>query len=193
MIRVNLLPYRDARRHQQILQHLGAAFGVIAFAGLIALGAQWVASSELSDLQEEYTQIKTQNNLLKKKIGKIKNLDNLRADVERKLKLVDTLQKGRFRSLVTLNELARVIPENVWLTKITNTGANIQIAGLGESNKAVANFMRMLDESKIFANITLQVISRVDAGGVPVRSFSLSLDRVEEPTATPKAAAGGVS
>ncbi|MDX8407496.1 MAG: PilN domain-containing protein [Mariprofundaceae bacterium] len=193
MIRVNLLPYRDARRHQQILQHLGAAAAVIAFAGILSLGAHWIASSELSSLQEEYTQLKAQNDVLKKKIGKIRNLDALRADVERKLKLVDTLQKGRFRSLVTLNEIARVIPENVWLTSVTNDGPTIKMSGLGESNKAVANFMRMLDESKIFTNVSLSVISRVDAGGVPVRSFSLSLTRIDAPEPALKASAGGAS
>lgn len=186
MIRVNLLPYRNAHRRQQILQHLGVAFGVIAVAVIIALGMHAMASLELSGLQEEYTQLKAQNNILKKKIGKIRNLDALRADVEKKLKLVDRLQEGRFRSLKTLHELARVIPENVWLTNITDTGATIKLTGLGESNKAVANFMRQLDGSDLFSNVSLTVISRVDAGGVPVRNFALTMSRVDAKPAAKK-------
>jgi len=179
MIRVNLLPYRAARRREQILQHLGIAFSVIAIAAVISLGAHWIASSELSDLQEEYTQLKAQNVALEQKIGKIRNLDALRADVERKLKLVDTLQEGRFRTLVTLNEVAKIIPENVWLTGVTDTGGNIKITGLGESNRAVANFMRVLDESNIFSNVRLEVISRTEAAGISIRSFSLTLTRID--------------
>jgi len=188
MIRVNLLPYRNAHRQHQILQHLGVAFGVIGLAALISLGAQWVATSELSDLQEDYTQLKAQNTILKKKIGKIKDLDALRADVEKKLELVDHLQRGRFRSLITLNEMARVIPENIWLKTITDNGATIRVSGLGESNKAVANFMRELDNSDIFSKVALQVIKRIDTGGVPVRAFDLTLNRDEPKPAKKKGA-----
>jgi len=183
MIRVNLLPYRNARRQQQILQHMGVALGVIAFAAMISLGAHWIASADLSDLQEEYTQLKAQNDVLQLKIGKIRNLDALRADVEKKLQLVDHLQEGRFRSLATLNEVSKVIPENVWVSSIVDSGANIRITGLGESNKAVANFMRVLDESRIFANVRLEVISRVEATGIPIRNFSLTLTRLDKPKA----------
>jgi len=181
MIRVNLLPYRDARRHQQILQHLGVAFGVIAVAAIISLGMNWVASSNLADLQNEYTELKTQNDVLQQKIGKIKNLDALRADVERKLQLVDKLQQGRFRSLNTFYEVSKVIPENVWVTSITDNGTGLKIAGLGESNEAVASFMRALDGSKLFSNVRLEVISRVQASGVPIRSFSLTVNRLDQP------------
>jgi len=181
MIRVNLLPYRNARRHQQILQHLGIAFCVIAVAAIISLGMHWVAQSNLTDLQNEYTQLKAQNDLLKKKIGKIKDLDALRADVERKLKLVDRLQQGRFRSLNTFYEVSKVLPENVWVTKIIDNGTGLKITGLGESNEAVANFMRALDASKIFSNVTLEVISRVKESGVPIRSFSLTVNRLDVP------------
>ncbi len=188
MIRINLLPYRNARRRQQIVQHLGIAFGAIALTGLIAMGLHWSASSQLADLQETYTELKAQNQMLQKKIGKIRNLEALRADVEKKLKLVDQLQEGRFRSLMTLHELARLIPENVWLTKIQDDGPLIKLKGLGESNKAIANFMRQLDASKLFSDVRLEVISRVNAGGVTVRSFSLTLARVDKSAGQPKTA-----
>ncbi len=192
MIRVNLLPYRPALRRQQILQHIGAALGVLALAGVLSLGAHWMASSELSDLQEEYAQLKAQNQMLQKKIGKIRNLDALRADVERKLKLVDQLQQGRFFSLETLHEISQRIPENVWLTKIVNQGDTVTLDGLGESPKAVANFMRELDESPLFSNVQLKFIKRVTAGGVAVRNFSLSVSRVT-PGEEAKNKAGGKS
>jgi len=119
--------------------------------------------------------------VLKKKIGNIRNLDRLRVDVERKLALVDELQQGRFESLKTLGELSKVIPENVWLTSIVDSSGNLKIAGLGESNKAVANFMRSLDKSPLFGKIALQVITRQEAAGVPVRNFSMTLSRLDEP------------
>jgi len=178
MIRINLLPYRAQRRQAQILQHIAIFVSVVLVTSALVFSADVFKTSELTDLQDEFSSLKAQNQVLQKKIGKIKNLDNLRADVERKLKLVDELQNGRFYSLVTLNELSKVIPENVWLTSVSNVGDNLQLSGLGESNKAVANFMRALDEEAIFSNIKLQTITRTQAGNVPVRSFSLNMSRI---------------
>jgi len=180
VIRINLLPYRAALRQQQILQHLAVALGVIGVVVMLSLIMHLVATAQLSDLQDEFGNLRAQNMALQKKIGKIKNLDNLRKDVEKKLKLVDRLQAGRFRSLKTLYELTRTIPENVWLTQIVDKGGEIRLKGLGESNKAVANFMRALDKSPLFSNVRLQVISRTTVDDVPVRSFDLTFVRVDE-------------
>jgi len=180
MIRINLLPYRAQRRQNQIIQHLVILLGLIAITASMLFFVDVYKTSELTALEDEFSSLKAQNDVLKKKIGKIRNLDKLRADVERKLALVDKLQEGRFHSLVTLNGLAEVIPENVWLTSIADTGESLAISGLGESNKAVANFMRALDQSPFFANVSLKTITRTQAGNVPIRQFSLTMSRVEE-------------
>jgi len=180
MIRINLLPYRAQRRHQQILEHIAILLGVILVTGFTMFSIDMYKSSVLTDYENENSHLKAQNALLMKQIGKIRDLEKLREDVERKLELVDRLQKGRFRSLETLNEIAQLIPENVWLTEIKDDNGVLSISGLGESNKAVANFMRALDQSGILANISLKTISRSDVGNVPVRLFSLTMSRTEK-------------
>jgi len=147
---------------------------------VLSLGAHTIASLQLADLKSEAAQLAAKNKELKEKIGKIEHLDALRTEVERKLKIVDRLQEGRFHSLITLNEIALLIPKNVWLTSIKDDTTKIGLEGLAESNKAVANFMRMLDQSALFSNIELQGISRVEMDGMAVRKFSLNLDRVDE-------------
>lgn len=180
MIRINLIPYRAARRQQQIMQHLGVFFGVIIIASLLAVAAHSTASMQLDELKDETARLQQQNAELRKKIGKIQNLDNLRADVQRKLDIIDRLQAGRFRSLKTLHEIAQIIPDNVWIKVMKDNGNSIEISGLGESNKAVANFMRKLDGSPLFSDIKLLVISRVMVDGLPVRKFSLNMVRLDE-------------
>ena len=180
MIRINLLPYRTQRRQTKILQHLVVALGVVFVAASLVFTADLIKASELTELEDTFSELKAQNVQLQKRIGKIKDLDKLRTDVERKLELVEELQKGRFYALVTLNKLATVIPENVWLQSIATKEGTITISGLGESNKAVANFMRALDKEAIFSNIALSKITRTNVGNIPVRSFSLTMNRVTE-------------
>jgi type IV pilus assembly protein PilN len=180
MIRINFIPYRMARQQQQIRRHVVIFSGIIVLAAVLSLGAHTIASLKLADLKEETAQLIEKNKELKEKIGKIEHLEALRTAVEHKLKIVDRLQEGRFHSLITLNEIAQVIPKNVWLTSIKDNAAEIGLEGLAESNKAVANFMRMLDQSPLFSNVKLQGINRVKVDGVPVRKFTLNLDRVEK-------------
>lgn len=180
MIRINLIPYRMARQQRRISQHVGSFLGIIVLAAALSLGAHISMSLTLDDLKKETDQLAASNKALKEQVGKIEHLDALRTDVEHKLKIVDQLQAGRFRSLITLNEIAQVIPKNAWLISIQDSTSEIGLQGLAESNKAVANFMRMLDKSPIFSNVKLQGISRVEVDGIPVRQFTLRLDRVDE-------------
>jgi len=181
MIRINLLPYRTERRQTQILQHIAALLIVVSIAGFGIFVADLFKTSELEALEDEFSELKSQNDILRIKIGKIRNLDKLRVDVEKKLALVDQLQEGRFYSLLTLSGLAGLIPENVWLSNIKDSNGNLSLAGMGESNKAVANFMRALDESGKFVNVRLKTITRSNSGNIPIRKFSLTMSRVAEP------------
>ncbi len=186
MIRINLLPYRSERRKNQILQHLGWLFGSIALASALLMFVSMYGNGQLGDLQTEFGQLQAQNMVLKKKIGKIRNLNKLRVDVERKLSLVDELQQGRFEALKTLVGLSEAIPENVWLKSIVDNSGKLKLAGFGESNKAVANFMRSLDQSPLFGDISLQGIVREDAGGVPVRNFDMTLSLLKAKPDSPQ-------
>ncbi|MDQ6960039.1 MAG: PilN domain-containing protein [Mariprofundaceae bacterium] len=190
MIRINLIPYRGARRQNQILQHIAAALGVLGLAILISLGVHLYASSTLTGLKYSLASLHAQNRLMSKKIGKIRNLDKLRTNVQRKLALVDQLQHGRFRSLETLLALSRTIPEDVWLLRIMDSEGNIELTGLGESNKSVANFMRALDHEPEFSEVSLQLIQRQAIGQVPVRNFSLKMLRVRPSGPSGKSARG---
>jgi len=178
MIRINLLPYRPERCQNKILQHLGWLLGSLGLVAALLVAVNMYGNGQLADLEAEFGKLQAQNIVLKKKIGKITNLNVLRVDVERKLVLVDKLQQGRFESLNTLVELSKAMPENVWLTSISDSSGQLKVSGLGESNKAVANFMRALDESPLFDGISLQVIVRKRVDKVPVRRFSMELKRV---------------
>ncbi len=191
MIRINLLPYRTQRRQLQILQHLIAAIAVISVAAVIVFVADMIKTSELTGLEDEFSNLQAQNRALKKRIGKIKDLDRLRADVEKKLQTVKKLQEGRFNTFETLRNLALAIPENVWLTSFKENNGSITLNGLGESNKAVANFMRALDEDKIFSNIKLSKITRKTEKDIPIRSFILTFSRVVAAKPKEKAASRG--
>ncbi|MDQ6992777.1 MAG: PilN domain-containing protein [Mariprofundus sp.] len=179
MIRINLIPYRVAHRQQQIFQHVAIFIGVVIATALLTFAVHAFFSTGLTDLKNETVKIEQQNRTLKKKIGKIKNLDKLRANVVAKLKIVDRLQEGRFHSLKTLHKVSVLIPKNVWVAKIKEQKGDLLLSGFAENNKAVAVFMRRLDQSELFTNVRLDVISRVTINTLPLRRFKLKMTRVD--------------
>ncbi len=178
MIRINLIPHREAFRRQQIIEY------IIAFAATIILSLTIVVlvnasiTQDLITLQEERSHLEAKNKALSKKIGELRNLDSLREEVEGKLQIVDELQAGRFRSLETLNAIAKAMPQNIWLVGFNDNNGVLSLEGFAESSQAIANFMRALDRDRLFDDVRLSVDKSAKAEGVNVRSFALSLRRL---------------
>jgi len=179
MIRINLLPYRDDRRRAQILRYVLVALGALAVTGMLILATYSWSSMQLADAKGDLENIQMRNKTLTAKIGELSKFKEVQAEVQKKLDVVDKLQGGRFRSLETVQALSQAIPKNVWLTQVMDTGGRISISGFGESNRAVSAFMRALEEQKVFSGVRLQVIKRESSGGVALRSFALTMDRIE--------------
>jgi len=179
LIKVNLLPYREQRWRLQLLKIVAVVLAVLLLVVVLITMVHLTTSSHLDGLIADKKALMQENQRLKRKIGKIRNIDKLREDVEGKLAVVDQLQAGRFLSLRALLAMSKAIPENVWLRSINNGGKKISIRGQGESNNAVAELMRQLDASPDFTNVNLDVISRSTVDGVKVRTFNLTMEQVD--------------
>jgi len=178
MIRINLIPYREAFRQQQIIEYILVFIAAIAVTlALVVTVDVWI-TKDLTSFQDEHTLLKSKNTSLTKKIGELRNLDSLRKEVEDKLKIVDELQAGRFRSLTTLEAIAKSLPQNILLTDIEDKNSTIKLKGYGESSQSIANFMRTLDKNKLFNAIRLSVDEAAVVEGANVRKFSLTFHRL---------------
>jgi len=181
MIRINLLPYRDAHRQGQIVQYILVALAALALTLVLVLSSYSWAALQLSDAEDRLKNVRGENQALKIKIGELSKFKEVQAEVQKKLDLVDILQRGRFRSLESIQGLSVAIPENVWLTDVKDTGGSISISGLGESNRAVSAFMRALENQPVFSGVNLKLIKRESKGNVVLRNFSLTMNRIEPP------------
>ncbi len=178
MIRINLIPHRAQFRQLQIIEYLAVFTSAILLVVFLIIVVDVWETDTLTDLQEEQASLKAQNAHLSKKIGELRNLDNLRKEVEGKLEIVDELQAGRFRTLVTLDAIAQGIPQNIWVKRMKDSSGSLSLDGYGESSKAVANFMRALESSVLFDDVRLKVDQSDTVDGVQVRRFTLDFRRL---------------
>jgi type IV pilus assembly protein PilN len=144
MIRINLLPHREAKRKQK----------QTAFAAMLALGGLLGAALVLMVGGYNATRIATQNQrneVLKNANAeldvKIKKIANLKAEIEglkARQQAVEDLQGDRNQPVYLLDELVRQTPDGVYLKSFKQDGQKVLLMGVAQSQERVAELLRNL-------------------------------------------------
>lgn len=144
MIRINLLPHREAKRKQK----------QAAFAALLALGGLLGAAlvlmvggynASVIATQNQRNEVLKQANLeLDKKISKIANLKAEIEALKARQQAVEDLQGDRNQPVYLLDELVRQTPEGVYLKSFKQDGQKVLLNGVAQSQERVAELLRNL-------------------------------------------------
>lgn len=147
MIRINLLPIRQARKRESVKQQLVLAVVILIGA---AVGIYLWYNSMASKVEERKRQIKTTQQQIeqyKKAIGEVEKYKGLEDTLNRKLKIIESLIKGKTGPVKVLDRLSQVVPKQVWLLKWAETNGLVTLEGEALNNKYVAQFVTTLKES----------------------------------------------
>jgi type IV pilus assembly protein PilN len=144
MIRINLLPHREAKRKQKraafvALMALGAIVGVAVV--LIVGGYN---QSRISIQNERNLVIKTANGELDKKIVEIATLKQEIEALKARQQAVEDLQGDRNQPVYLLDELVKQTPEGVYLKSFRQEGQRVNLSGYAQSQERVAELLRNL-------------------------------------------------
>jgi type IV pilus assembly protein PilN len=180
MIRVNLLPHREIRRRRQ-QQQFFILLGIVAFLG----AAIWLlVHTSLTNRYEEQIArnqyLTTEIAKLDKEIEDIKKLKEMTAALLSRKKVVETLQSNRSEVVHLLDELARQLPDGVYLKGIKQQGSRVTINGFTQSQARVSTLMRNLDASPHLENSNLIEIKAVPMGATRINEFTLAVN-IERP------------
>jgi type IV pilus assembly protein PilN len=135
---------------------------------LIALALVGAAHLYMEFLQERQDQrnayMEREIASVNKKLGKIRKLEAERRALLDRMNIIQRLQATRPEIVHLFDEVPRRLPDGVYVTSIRQSGNNVTVTGVAQSNARVSSFMRNLDRSEWFANPRLEVIKTV-AGG----------------------------
>ncbi|MHB1280128.1 MAG: PilN domain-containing protein [Acidithiobacillus sp.] len=188
MIRINLLPYREARRTQRSQLLVLALIGILLLAALFYYGIYSVFSARVSAEQQKVQYLQGITTQLNKKIASIADLRKKRDELLSREGIITDLQDQRDMVVRLFNTLAQVTPDGIFLTKLQQTGDSITVDGYSQANDQVAAFMRNIEASKIFEKPELNIISKSKLGNEEVGQFTLQMS-IRTPTATNKSGA----
>jgi type IV pilus assembly protein PilN len=144
MIRINLLPHREAKRKQKQAAFVALmALGGLAGVALVLLVGGYNAS-RIAAQNERNLVLKNANAELDKKISKIANLKAEIEALKARQQAVEDLQGDRNQPVYLLDELVRQMPEGVYLKSFKQDGQRVVLDGYAQSQERVAELLRNL-------------------------------------------------
>src|SRR5205085_1792965 len=103
---------------------------------------------------------------LEKTIGEVKSIKEDKKALEDKLKILDTLKRGRTGPVKVLDELATIIPAKVWLAEFSEQNGGVAMNGQAASYEDLSTFSKKLKASTHFTNITIKTARQRPDGTV---------------------------
>src|SRR3954470_6740438 len=167
MIHINLLPVR-AKKKREFGQQLVVLFGLLVVATLIG-NYLWYRSVDdgLAQVDRQIAATRAQITQLEKSIGEVKTITQDKKALEDKLKVLDTLKKGRTGPVKVLDEMSAVIPARVWVSDFDEKAGQATIKGLAVAYEDLSLFVQKLKTSKFFSDVSIKKASqKTDSGSV---------------------------
>jgi type IV pilus assembly protein PilN len=156
MIQINLLPVKAAKKREFGRQQLVLFVLLMVLAGIGNYFVYNRFESELRSLDKQIATTRTEIAQLEKTIGEVKSIKEDKKALEDKLKILDTLKKGRTGPVKVLDELASLIPQKVWLGDFTEQAGNVTMTGMAVTYEDLSTFSKKLKASTHFTNITIK-------------------------------------
>jgi type IV pilus assembly protein PilN len=175
MIRINLLPFRAARKKENIRRQISVFALVFAFTAVTLIYYNGTLNSKISILETAIQTKKAELATYQKTIQEIQQIKKRLTDLENKTRIINQLNVNREWPLNFLDSInGLVIEKRMWLTNLRLSGSNISIKGIALDNKTVADFMTRLEDSKLYTNINLQTVNQKTILKYNLKSFDIS-------------------
>lgn len=180
MIRVNLLPREEKaqRRAASVNFKVGDVVipaAVVGVAFLVIAGTALSQHQRVASLDKSITDVESQSRALAPQIARVNQLAQERAELDLRMGIINRLEKGRTQSVRLMDELAKCVPDHLWMSGATqDAGSTLTLEGVTYSNLVVSDFMSRLERSPMFANVELDVAERGQVSDRDVVKFRLT-------------------
>jgi type IV pilus assembly protein PilN len=188
MITINLLPVREERRKAVARQFLLMLAAAVVGSGVLCAGHYWWYRGEVKEAEQAVARVQKDIDRFGPQLAQVEKFRAAKADIEKKLKVIDELSVARSGPVHLFDEIATNLPERMWLTKMQVEGQDLTITGVSLDNELVAAFLTSLNNSPYFKDVEL-VQTQAKEMNAFVLSAKLAGPEDESDAAAP--AAGG--
>jgi len=176
MAHINLLPWREEALKAQQKEYFTilAAVGLLTLALLLTVNFYYQARIDGQNSKNQY--LKNEIAQLDIQIAEIKTLNDKKAALQKRINVVEQLQRSRNVGTQVLDEIAKIIPNGIYIIELSKQGNTLQLTGKSESNNHLANMIRAVELSDLFVNATPESITADDGSPKLLSSFKMKVE-----------------
>lgn len=197
MIRINLLPVRQARKREYGKQQLLIG-GVLILLQLVVLFVLYSRQSDqLAQAERQVEEAQARVSELQQRNRELSTLQNQRNQLQRTADVLTQLEANRAGPVQVLDELKRIMnppvdelerisqqeqgwdttwdPTQLWINSFTENGGALSLSGTASSNDDIAEFNTRLMLSPYFTDIRVNSVTASSVRGLGrVYTFSMN-------------------
>ena len=211
MIKINLLPFRAARKKENIRRQVSIYVLLIVFTAIslfywnISLGGKLgIAQARVDDITKEV-------NVYSAKAKQVDNIKQKLALLKQKRSVIETLEQNRKEPVRLLDAMTQtVVKERMWFTELEEkqksapapppspkgkkgkaapaaqvhippTTSSVTIKGVALDNQTVADFMTNLENMPMFDSVRLVNIEQQVIRQIKMKKFEIVCSRTSSP------------
>jgi len=175
MIKINLLPFRLARKKENIRRQI-SIFSLVVLLSVVAL--VWYTQSinkQIISIKEKTKQTDHQVVKYKEKVDRVVQIQRDLKILKEKLVIISSLKKQKKKQLMLFDGMTDlIIPTRMWLESFKTNQTSVTIKGIAFDNPTIAEFMEKLEKSSLFSTIDLKTAKmKKFKNDVMLKSFEL--------------------
>ena len=175
MIKINLLPYREKEKKENLQRQIIILSGTLVLFLLIMIAVQLYFSMSISGMETKVREADAKLVVLNKKVGDLEGFKRDKREIEQKLGVIKSLEGNRLFPVRMLDEINRLVPAgDIWLEKISENGQELRIEGIARDSITVAGFMKSLEKAGFIQSVDLGVSREKEVSGVKLQQFILN-------------------
>ncbi|MEH6452141.1 MAG: PilN domain-containing protein [Psychromonas sp.] len=180
MSNINLLPWRDEFKKKK----KKSFYMVLGLSSVLVLGASYLGKYYVDSLIEVQNQrnqfLQTQTIILDRRIAEIRNIKKEKAELERRIDLIQTLEEKRNYATRLFNTLPDVVPAGIYLKNVAFADERVDAKGMSESNNRLARMMRNVDSSGWLGESYISSIVSGPTEPIKLSNFAMQFTVVPE-------------
>jgi type IV pilus assembly protein PilN len=178
MIRINLLPFRAARKKENIRRQISILSLSVFLMLAVLIYFNIHLGGRIKTLKKNVT---VTNNELKKYQEITRQIEDIKkklAVLEKKTEVIRKLETDRFEPVQILEAMTdKIIAKRMWFTSFDDHPKDIKVTGIALDNKTVADFMTRLEGSGWFSAVKLNTLEKHVVQGSSLKKFSIACDK----------------
>ncbi len=165
MIRINLLPFRAARKKENIRRQISIFVLSLLLIFVIILYFFFQQSGELKELKAMEAQLRKNLASYSEIIKQVNELKKKTKDKQVKMEVIRGLEKLKTGPVHLLDEISTAVPKNrLWLRLLAEKQGMLKLKGTAKDNDTVAIFMTNLEKAEHIKSVDLNSARLTGAG-----------------------------